>query len=180
MSIFPPTERIWWKEPIERSEILWIMIALVWSLILFFMMPYWHIVGEQNLANEAYRIKPEVFAERTEAMAEKYTVREEGDTGVPVVHPPAGSDIYMLGRLWEWWPVLELEKDKTYRLHLSSLDYQHGFSLLPENINISVHPEYEMVITIKPDRAGEYSVVCNEFCGIGHHNMVGKIYVVDK
>ena len=56
----------------------------------------------------------------------------------------------------------------------------HGFSLLPENINIQIHPEYEMVITIKPNRVGEYSVVCNEFCGIGHHTMVGKIFVVDK
>ncbi len=180
MSIFPPAQRIWWKEPIERSEILWVTIALAWCLVLFFMMPYWHIKGEQNLANEAYKIKPEVFAERTEAMAEKYKVREEGDTGVPVVHPPAGSDIYMLARLWEWWPVLELEKDQSYRLHLSSLDWQHGFSLLPENINIQVHPNYEMVVTIKPNRAGEYSVVCNEFCGIGHHTMVGKIHVVDK
>lgn len=180
MSIFPPEKRIWWKEPIERSEILWITIALVWSLIMFFMMPYWHIAGEQNLSNEAYRIKPDVFAERTEAMADKYTVREEGDTGIPVVHPPAGSDIYMLARLWEWWPVLELEKDQTYRLHLSSMDYQHGFSLLPENINLQIHPDYEMVVTIKPNRTGEYSVVCNEFCGIGHHTMVGKIHVVDK
>jgi len=180
MSIFPPEQRIWWKEPIERSEILWVVIALVWCLILFAMMPYWHLVGEQNLNNEAYRIKPEVFAERTEAFAKKYKVREEGDTGIPVVRPPAGSDIYMLGRLWEWWPVLELQKDKTYRLHLSSLDWQHGFSLLPENINIQVHPDYEMVINIKPNRSGEYSVICNEFCGIGHHTMVGKIYVVDK
>ncbi|HEX9702817.1 MAG TPA: cytochrome C oxidase subunit II [Rhodospirillales bacterium] len=180
MAIFPPEQRIWWKEPIERSEILWVVIALVWCLILFVMMPYWHIVGEQNLANEAYRIKPDVYAKRTEAMAEKFKVREEGNTGVPVVRPPAGSDVYMLARLWEWWPVLELEKDKSYRLHLSSLDWQHGFSLLPENINIQVHPEYEMVITIKPNRAGEYSVICNEFCGIGHHTMVGKIYVVEK
>jgi len=180
MSIFPPEQRIWWKEPIERSEILWIVIALVWCLILFAMMPYWHIVGEQNLNNEAYRIKPEVFAQRTEDFAKKYKVREEGETGIPVVRPPAGSDIYMLARLWEWWPVLELEKDKTYRLHLSSLDWQHGFSLLPENINIQVHPDYEMVVTIKPNRSGEYSVICNEFCGIGHHTMVGKIYVVDK
>ena len=60
------------------------------------------------------------------------------------------------------------------------MDYQHGFSLLPENINLQVHPDYEMVVTIKPNRAGEYSVVCNEYCGIGHHTMVGKIYVVDK
>jgi cytochrome c oxidase subunit 2 len=36
-----------------------------------------------------------------------------------------------------------------------------------------------MVVTVKPDQAGEYGVVCNEFCGIGHHNMVGKIYVVE-
>jgi len=128
MAIFPPEERIWWKEPIERSEVLWIAIALVWALIMFFMMPYWHIVGEQNLNNEAYRIKPDVFAERTEAMVDKYTVREEGDTGVPVVRPPAGSDIYMLARLWEWYPVLELEKDKSYRLHLSSVDWQHGWA----------------------------------------------------
>ena len=180
MAIFPPEERIWWKEPIERSEVLWIAIALVWALIMFFMMPYWHIVGEQNLNNEAYRIKPDVFAERTEAMVDKYTVREEGDTGVPVVRPPAGSDIYMLARLWEWYPVLELEKDKSYRLHLSSVDWQHGWSLLPENINIQVHPDYDMVITIKLNRAGEYAIVCNEFCGIGHHTMVGKIHVVDK
>ena len=34
-------------------------------------------------------------------------------------------------------------------------------------------------MTVKPDRAGEYGVLCNEFCGIGHHNMVGKIYVVE-
>jgi len=180
MSIFPPKQRIWWNEPIERSEILWVTIALVWCLILFFMMPYWHIAGEQNLSNEAYRITPAAFAAKTEAMAEKYKVREEGKTGIPVVHPPAGSDIYMLGRLWEWWPVLELEKGKSYRLHLSSMDYQHGFSLLPQSINVQVHPDYDFVITIKPNKAGEYSVVCNEFCGIGHHTMVGKIYVVDK
>ena len=41
--------------------------------------------------------------------------------------------------------MLELEKDQTYRLHLSSLDWQHGFSLQPININLQVHPGYDMV-----------------------------------
>jgi len=180
MAITPPKSRVWWNEPVEKSEVLWIFIALLWALVMFFMMPYWHINGEQNLSNEAYKIRPEVYAERTEAMAEKYKVREEGDTGVPVVHPPAGSDVYMLARLWEWWPVLELEKGQSYRLHLSSVDWLHGFSLQPENINIEVHPGYDMVVTVTPTSSGEFSVVCNEFCGIGHHTMVGKIHVVDK
>ena len=180
MAIYPPAERIWWKQPVHKVELLWVMIGLVWAIIMFLMMPYWHIVGGQNLSNEAYRINPEVFAAKTEAMTEKYTVREEGDTGLPVVHPPAGSDVYMLSRLWEWWPVLELEKDQTYRLHLSSLDWLHGFSLQPTNINLQVHPGYDMVVTITPDEAGVFSVVCNEFCGEGHHTMVGRIHVVEK
>lgn len=180
MAIFPPEKRIWWNEPVEKSEVLWIFIALIWALVMFFMMPYWHINGNQNLSNEAYRIRPEVFAKRTEEMAAKYKVGEEGDTGVPVVRPPAGSDVYMLGRLWEWWPVLELEKGQSYRLHLSSMDWMHGFSLQPENINLEIHPGYDMVLTVTPTSSGEFSVVCNEFCGIGHHTMVGKIHVVEK
>jgi len=177
MAIHSPKERLWWNEPLTKVEVTWIAIAFLWGLFMFFTMIYWHFAGEQNLSNESYRIRPEVFSERTEAMAEQYTVREEA--GVPVVRPPAGGDVYMLGRLWEWWPILELEKDKQYRLHLSSLDWQHGFSLQPVNINLQIHPGYEMVLTITPDEVGEFSVVCNEFCGIGHHQMVGRINVVE-
>ena len=146
---------------------------------MFGIMVYWHINGEQNLSNEAYRVNPEAYAEKVEAAAALHTVREDETSGYPVVHPPPGSDVYMLGRLWEWWPILELEKGKEYRLHLSSLDWLHGFSLQPANINLQIHPNYEMVLTIQPDQAGEYGVVCNEFCGIGHHQMVGKIIVVE-
>lgn len=180
MAIFPPAERHWWKEPVEKSEILWVSIAFIWAIVMFLMMPIWHIYGDQNLANEAYRTTPEAFAAKAEAMVEKYTVREEGNTGIPVVAPPAGEDVYMIARLWEWWPILELEKGKTYRLHLSSMDWQHGFSLQPTNINVQVHPNYELVLTVKPDKTGEFGIICNEFCGIGHHGMVGKIYVVGK
>jgi len=180
MALTPPEERIWWKEPLHKFELVWIAVAFLWGITMFLTMVFWHVTGDQNLSNEAYKIRPEAFGEKVDAFAEKYKVREEGDTGIPVVRPPAGGDAYMLGRLWEWWPVLELKKDETYRLHLSSMDWQHGFSLQPTNINISVHPDYEMVITITPTEAGEFGVICNEFCGVGHHQMVGKIHVVEE
>jgi len=167
-SFMPPADRIWWKVPVGRQEIVWIAIALVWCLILFFMMPYWHIYGKQNLSNEAYQTTPAKFGAKVQAMIDQYKVGEEA--GIPIVKPPAGSDIYLLGRLWQWYPILDL-------LHLSSMDWQHGFSLQPININIQVVPGYEMVLTVTPDQAGEYGIVCNEYCGIGHHMMVGKIYV---
>ncbi len=174
-SFMPPAERIWWKMPVGRQELVWIAIALIWCLIMFLMMPYWHVYGKQNLSNEAYQTTPAKFGAKVQAMIDEFQVREE--SGIPVVKPPAGSDIYMLGRLWQWYPILELEKDQTYRLHLSSMDWQHGFSLQPVNINLQIVPGYEMVVEITPDRAGEYGVICNEYCGIGHHTMVGRIYV---
>ena len=146
MAIRPPENRLWWNEPVAPGELLWIAIAFLWGVFMFLFMIWWHLSGGQRLSNEAYRIDPDVFAERTEAFADQHTVREEGDTGLPVVHPPPGSDVYMYARLWEWWPVLELERGATYRLHLSSLDWQHGFSLQPVNINVQVHPGYEMVM----------------------------------
>lgn len=176
-SLSPPSKRIWWNEPVEPVELFWIVLCVIWGLIMTIMMPYWHITGKQNMSNEAYRITPQMFQEKTQAMVDKYTVRTETERNYPVVHPPAGSDVYLIARLWNWWPILELEKDKSYRLHISSLDWQHGFSLQPENINLQVIPKYDMVITVTPDKAGEFSIICNEYCGIDHHNMVGKIYV---
>lgn len=171
----PPAERIWWNVPVGRQEIIWISIALIWCLIMFFMMPYWHIFGKQNLSNEAYQTTPEKYKAQVDKMVEQYQVGEEA--GIPIVRPPEGSDVFLLARLWQWYPILELEKDKSYRIHLSSLDWQHGFSLQPVNINVQVVPGYDMVMTMTPDVAGEYGVVCNEYCGIGHHTMLGKIIV---
>jgi cytochrome c oxidase subunit 2 len=96
------------------------------------------------------------------------------------VRPPPGSDVYMMGRVYMWWPMLELVKGETYRLHLSSIDLQHGFSLQPVNINLQVHPGYEMVVTMTPNQLGQFGIVCNEYCGFGHHTMTGRIYVVDN
>jgi cytochrome c oxidase subunit II len=176
-AILPPSERLWWKQPLDRVEGTWIALAFVWCMIMFVMMVGWHIYGKQNLSNETYKTTRELYMAKTQAMVDRYTVRKETEKQIPVVHPPAGSDVYLVARLWEWWPILELENGKHYRLHLTSMDYNHGFSLQPVNINIQVVPGYEHVVNVTPNHAGIYSVFCNEYCGIGHATMVGRIYV---
>lgn len=176
-AILPPAERLWWKHPLDRVEGAWIAIAFVWCLIMFGMMVYWHVYGDQNLSTETYKTAPDKFVAKAQAMVDQHTVRTEADGVTPIVAPPPGSDVYLIARLWNFWPIVELEKDKTYRLHLTSMDYNHGFSLQPSNINIQIVPGYEHVITVTPNQSGVFSVVCNEYCGIGHHTMVGRLYV---
>ena len=184
MAITPPENRLWWKEPIHGLELGWIIIAFLWGLFMFFFMIAWHFIGEQNLSTETYRIQPWRYAEKVDDFAAEHQLRDQDgapvfEDGVPVVRPPAGADVYLVARLWEFWPILELQRDQGYRLHLSSADWQHGFSLQPTNINISGHPGYEHVIHITPTESGEFGIICNEFCGIGHHQMTGRIRVID-
>ena len=112
---------------------------------------------------------------RVNKFVETNTVGNE--SGIPIVEVEPGGDGYMLGQMWRWYPILKLKKGQEYRIHLSSVDLNHGFGVLPLNMNFHVLPGYDHVLTLTPTRAGDYQIICNEFCGIGHHLMTGKIIV---
>lgn len=165
---------VWWT-PAHSQEKKWVTISFVWCMILFAMMPLWHFRGGQNPSGIRAKVAPQDFVARTERFISEYKVGM--DKGFPVVAPPPGADVYLLGRMWHWIPVLKLKKDTEYTLHLSSADINHGFGLFPINVNIQVVPGYDYALKIVPNQAGDFRVICNEFCGILHHNMVGKIIV---
>ena len=35
------------------------------------------------------------------------------------------------------------------------------------------------MITLTPTEPGEFGIICNEFCGVGHHMMLGKVIVTE-
>ena len=175
-SALVPPKGNWWR-PAHRQEKVWVAIAFVWCLVLFAMMPFWHIKGGQNPTGIRAKVAPEDYMERTFQFIDDYQIGELN--GVPLVAPPPGSDVYLVAQMWRWFPVIQLEAGATYTLHLSSVDINHGFGLYPMNLNFQVVPGYDYALRITPNEPGDYHVVCNEFCGIGHHMMLGKIVVVE-
>jgi cytochrome c oxidase subunit 2 len=173
-----------WYHPPSGAERLWIGVALVWCFVMSLMMPYWHFTGKQNTRGETYKVTPADYAARVDKFVAstktgEYTLKVGGqpDMKVPIASPAPGTDAYLLAKMWTWSPVLKLRKGETYKIHLSSMDLQHGFSLQPLNMNFQALPGYDFVLTMTPTSAGEFTIVCNEFCGIGHDRMVGKILV---
>jgi cytochrome c oxidase subunit 2 len=164
----------WWKAP-HGNERTWIGLALVWCVVLFLAMPYWHFKGKQNSTGEACRTTPEAFVARVDRFIAATKVDEV--MGVPICQPPPGSDVYLLAEQFRYTPVLKLVKGQEYRLHLSSRDVQHGFSLLPLNMNFQAVPGYDHVLTLTPTQSGTFDIICNEFCGVLHHAMTGRILV---
>ena len=52
-------------------------------------------------------------------------------------------------------------------------------SLYPINVNFQVVPGYDYGLRVTPNASGDFRIMCNEFCGIGHHVMVGRVIVQD-
>jgi len=110
--------------------------------------------------------------------AQQYKVGD--DRGLPIAAPPPGGHVYLVGLTYQWYPILQLTQGVEYTLHLSALDVNHGFSLYPLNVNFAVVPGFDYALRVTPTASGDFRIICNEFCGIGHHTMVGRVIVVDS
>jgi cytochrome c oxidase subunit 2 len=172
-----PVPGIWWR-PAHKAEKVWVAIAFGWCMVLFAMMPLWHFKGGQNPAGIRGTVDPKAYMKRTMEFTAAYKVGE--DHGIPIVEPPAGSDIYLAAMTYQWTPILKLRKGAQYILHISSLDVNHGFSLYPLNVNFQIIPGYDYGLRVTPTEAGDFRILCNEFCGIGHHMMLGRVIVTDE
>ena len=174
-ALTPPQQH--YMTPLGKDEKLWLVFAVTWCLILFISMYAWMGVGAQQTPIESYRIDVAEFRELTEAFIAENQV---GDlNGVPLVTPNSDGEVYWAAQSFIWRPVLELKKGETARIYLSSYDVQHGLSIQPLNLNFQVLPGYVYVVNLTPTETGEYPVICNEYCGIGHHNMAGRIVVTE-
>ncbi len=174
MSLGSPT-KYWWDEPLDPYEKTWVWAAGVFCVLITIAMPFWHYTGDQNPSQEYYKISPEKFDAATERFITAYKVGEE--QGIPVVVPPPKSDIFIRAHQFGWEPILKLKVGQSYKLHLGSMDMNHGFSLQPINMNFQVVPGWDNILNITPTTTGVFHIVCNEYCGLGHHTMIGKLYV---
>ena len=153
-------------------------IAFAWCMVLFAMMPLWHWKGGQNPSGIRARTTPQAFSARVGEFITQYQTgedrghadrdaRRQGPTSISPPSRFSGSR------------SCRLQKNAEYTLHLSSLDVNHGFSLYPINVNFQVVPGYDYGLRVTPNASGDFRIICNEFCGIGHHVMVGRVIVDD-
>ncbi|KOX97951.1 MULTISPECIES: cytochrome c oxidase subunit II [Halorubrum] len=70
--------------------------------------------------------------------------------------------------------------NSTVTLHVTSRDVIHGFEVVGTNANTMVVPGEVSEITVETAEPTEYGLLCNEYCGAGHHVMEGKIHVVSQ
>lgn len=66
---------------------------------------------------------------------------------------------------------IEVPVGATVHFYMTSTDVVHGFQVTGTNINAMVMPGHIQETTHTFNKPGEYLVVCNEYCGVGHQLM---------
>ncbi|MCW2949379.1 MAG: cytochrome [Thermoleophilia bacterium] len=76
---------------------------------------------------------------------------------------------------------LVVPQDVKVHFKVASLDVVHGFTIPGRtNVNLEVLPGHVSEVTQTFHHAGRFLILCNEYCGSGHHFMTAHIRVLAK
>jgi cytochrome c oxidase subunit II len=75
--------------------------------------------------------------------------------------------------------AVHLPIDRPVKMLLRSKDVLHNFTVAQFRVKMDLVPGLVSFMWFTPTRTGEFEVLCEELCGIGHHTMRGKV-VVDE
>ncbi|SRR6266545_3034888 len=152
---------------VEFYEKIWMWAASV-LLVLFVAIMLLTAASEAvHPPSHLETINPKTLRTHPEFSKPGVTVRPDGSAVVTVV-----------GEMYSFTPdPIEVPANRPITFRLTSADVMHGFEVVGTNANAMMIPGYVSQFTIMFKRPGEYVIGCNEYCGIMHHGMVGKLIV---
>lgn len=156
-------------EVLERFERGWVWFSLGLVVIFTALIFYAIYTHGAHIAKAEPREPVDQIFER-EAFANP-GVRETEDGNIQVS---------MVAQAFAFLPgEVEVPAGEKIEFLLTSRDVLHGFQVLETGINVEMIPGEVARFEYRFDRPGEYPIICNQYCGSDHHNMLGKVVVTD-
>lgn len=91
---------------------------------------------------------------------------------------PNEYEAVMIGRIWSFTPTqIEVPAGADVTFILTSADVIHGFNVEGTRVNMMLIPGQVTRNRYRFKQPGEYTIICHEYCGVGHHTMFGKVVV---
>lgn len=124
-----------------------------------------------TLPSPVARVDP-ADLENTEFNKESLGVRHMGDDQYTAT---------ILAQMWRYEPAeITVPVGAEVTFEMTAKDITHGIIVEGHSINLMLLPGQVARQTTRFDRPGEYQLICHEYCGPGHQNMIGKIIVTDE
>ena len=111
------------------------------------------------------------------------------------VAPAGAQEVQVTGQKWQWnitydhnggkvavggqGATFVFPKGKKFKLVMKSVDVLHSFYVPNFRIKSDVIPGRYTTLWFEATEAGEYPLLCTEYCGTNHSNMIGMIKIVE-
>ncbi len=152
---------------VELYERIWMWAAaalLAVFLGVIFLMAGLHAVQPPS---HIETVDPTALSSHPEFANPTATSRRDGSVVVSVV-----------AQMFSFNPdAIEVPANRPVTFRITSADVLHGFQVVGTNANAMAVPGYVSQFTVTFREPGQYVITCNEYCGLLHHNMVGKLIV---
>lgn len=98
---------------------------------------------------------------------------------------PVSQVVDVKGYQWRWeLSSNHIVVDQPVEFRVTSADVNHGFAIYDTGMHIIAQtqamPGYINKLRYTFSKKGTYKVMCLEYCGIAHHNMVTEFNVVER
>jgi cytochrome c oxidase subunit 2 len=91
---------------------------------------------------------------------------------------PGRYEAHVVAKTWAFNPSpIQVPKGSIVDFYVTSKDIVHGFAIEGTNVNLMAIPGAVTYAQARFDAPGKHQILCHEFCGQGHHDMLGKIEV---
>ncbi|MEJ2667660.1 MAG: c-type cytochrome [Deinococcales bacterium] len=153
---------------IERWERRWVVFGGVMLLCFLGLIVFVLITEGAHIVHGGGRLTP----------AEVTTVPLFANPGVTRLST-GDYQVAVVAQAFSFNPAtIDLPVGAHARFYLTSKDVLHGYMIEGTTVNIEVIPSELAYFDYTFDKAGPHKVVCNEYCGINHQNMIGTINVL--
>ncbi len=158
--------RIICEDPLERK---WIWLSLLLAVVAGL------VLGVYAVASNVH---PPSNVETIDS-ARLHLTEEFGEDNLGVKTNPDGSvTVTMVGARYGFYPPrVEVPVDTPVTFRIASADVLHGVHVPYTNMTTMIVPGYISQVTTKFPQTGEYSMLCNEYCGLGHDAMWSRLVV---
>ena len=155
-------------ESIARWERRWLAFSGLMTAGFVLLIAYSLAIEGAHVAQRSDRAAPAVLA--SNSLFE--------DPGVRVL-APGKFQVSLVAQAFSFRPAeIILPVGAEVDFFATSVDVIHGYQLQNTTVNVHLIPGEVAAFRYTFDDEGEYRVTCNEYCGIGHHDMLAKVTVV--
>ena len=156
-------------DPLERK---WIWISLLLAVVMGGLLGIYAVASNLNPPSNVETIDSSRLHLTEEFAEDNLGVKNQSDGSLTVT---------LVAARYGFYPQrIEVPADTPVTFRLASADVLHGVHVPYTNMATMIVPGYVSEVHTSFPRPGEYSLFCNEYCGLGHDHMWSRLTVVPK